>query len=231
MREKPIIRPRPWRGVKTKTAVFLPFDLPSKVLRKALLASKTREISRPYVHAYLTHDRIVVYGAVGAPLTGICMEELIASGVRDFLVLGISGSLSAEYRLGAAVSVTKAFSEEGTSRMYFSKKKTFFPEPALKRSIHSSLTARGLPYQRGVIVTTDGPFRETPSWLERNRRRGAGLVDMETSTVFALAEHHRRRAAALMIVSDELHSGTWKPGFEDPVFEHSVAAYFSLFLK
>lgn len=231
MREKPIVRPRPWRGVKVKTAVFLPFDLPSKALGKVLLASKTREVGLPYARVFLIRDRVVVYGAVGAPLTAICMEELIASGVADFLMLGIGGSLSAEYRIGAAVCVTKALAEEGTSRMYFSKKRTFFPDPGLKRKVQSSLTAQGLVYQPGVVATTDAPYRETPSWLERNRRRGAGLVDMETSAVFALAEHHRRRAAALIIVSDELFSDAWKNGLTDPSFERNVAAYLLPFLK
>lgn len=230
MKEKPIAYPTRWSGIKQKTAVFVPFDLPSRVLRKALLAGKPREMTLPYAKAYLTPDQVVIYGAVGAPLTAICMEELIVSGVREFLVLGVCGSLNEEYRIGAAVCVTKALSEDGTTRMYHSKKRTFLPSPELNRKIHSGLTVRGLAYQPGVVVTIDAPYRETPAWLRRNQKRGAGLVDMEAAAVFAVAEHYGLRAAALLVVSDEIFTGTWQNGLSDPALEKGLADHLAPFL-
>ncbi len=231
MREKPIVLPRRWRGVHHKTAVFLPFDLPAQPLRKALASRGAKEIRIPYARVFLTPSRVVVYGAVGAPLTAICMEELGSSGVKDFLLLGIAGSLREDYRIGAIVCATKALAEDGTSRAYFAEKRTFLPAPDLRRSLQVRLTRAGLAYEPGVVVTSDALYRETPAWLERNRRRGACLVDMETSALLAVAEHHRLRAAALLVVSDELFSGTWTNGVEDPKFERNVVAAFLPFLE
>jgi purine-nucleoside phosphorylase len=53
---------------------------------------------------------------------------------------------------------------------------------------------------------------------------------METSAVFALAEFHRREAASLMIVSDELSSGSWRHGFFETGLEESVRRHFLPFL-
>jgi uridine phosphorylase len=230
LRERSIVLPGRWRNVRRKTAVFLPFDPPAGPLRKALAARGAKEIAAPYARVFLTPDRVVVYGAVGAPLTAICMEELMASGVRDFLMLGIGGSLRDDYPIGAIVCATKALAEEGTSRAYFAKKRTFLPAPDLKRGLQARLTRSGLAYEPGVVVTTDAVYRETPSWLERNRRRGACLVDMETSAVLAVAEHHHRRAAALLVVSDELFTGSWRNGIDDPRFAGNIVAAFLPFL-
>jgi uridine phosphorylase len=230
LREKPIVAPRRWRGVRSKRAVFVPFDLPSKVVRKLICARKPKETALGYARVFISPDQVVVYGAVGAPVTVICMEELIASGVREFLVLGVCGSLSEDYPIGTAVSITKALSEEGTSRAYFSKKRTFFPSPGLKLKVQARLTSQGLSYKPGVIVTTDAPYRETHAWLKRNQRRGAGLVDMEVSAVFAAAEHFGLKAAALLVVSDELFSGDWTTGFSHPKLEKSLTDHLSPFL-
>jgi uridine phosphorylase len=199
-------------------------------VRKLICARKPKETGLGYARVFIAPDQVVVYGAVGAPVTVICMEELIASGVREFLVLGMCGSLCEEYPIGAAVSITKALSEEGTSRAYFSKKRTFFPSASLKLKVQARLTSQGLSYKQGVIVTTDAPYRETPAWLKRNQRRGAGLVDMEVSAVFAAAEHFGLKAAALLVVSDELFSGDWTTGFSHPKLEKSLADHLSPFL-
>lgn len=230
MKEKSIVYPERWKKIAHKRAVFVPFDLPSGVLRKGVLAGSPKEIGSPYGRVYLCPDQVVIFGAIGAPVTALCMEDLIASGVREFLILGICGSLRPEYRLGTAVCITKAIAEEGTSRMYFSKKRTFAPAPALKRLVQVRLTARGRTYLPGIIVTTDAPYRETPTWVRRNQKRGAGVVDMETSAVFSVAEFHGVRAAALMVVSDELFSGTWTSGFGDPRLEKSLADHLLPFL-
>jgi uridine phosphorylase len=230
VREKSIVTPSPWRGLKARRAVFVPFDLPGRTLHRAVVAGKPREISRPYARAYLGGDRVTIYGALGAPLTAIIMEELIASGVKEFLLLGVGGSLSEDLVIATPVCVTKAFSEEGTSRMYHSQKRAFFPSPQLKRMVQLGLTARGQTYEPGVVVTVDAPYRETASWVRRNRRRGAVLVDMETSAVFSVAEHHGCRAASLLVVSDELVTGTWKNGLSDPRLDRAVSDCLAPFL-
>ena len=211
--------------------MFVPFDLPSGILHRAVIARHPKEICSPYGRVYFCLDQVVVFGAVGAPVTALCMEDLIASGVKEFLILGVCGSLRPDFRIGTAVCITKAIAEEGTSRMYHPLKRTFAPAPALKRRIQLGLTAHGRTYRPGVIVTTDAPYRETPSWVERNRRRGAEVVDMETSAVFSVAEFHGVRAAALMVVSDELFTGTWTSGFSDPRLKSGLADHLLPFLS
>jgi purine-nucleoside phosphorylase len=54
---------------------------------------------------------------------------------------------------------------------------------------------------------------------------------METSAVFSLAEFHGIRAASLQIVTDELSTGKWKPGFSSPQVKDRVKDYFLPLLR
>ena len=71
---------------------------------------------------------------------------------------------------------------------------------------------------RGPVWTTDAPFRETPAKVSDYQRRGALAVEMECSALFTVAAFRAVSAAALLVVSDELSSLTWRPGFRDPRF-------------
>jgi len=76
----------------------------------------------------------------------------------------------------------------------------------------------GLAVSIGGVWTTDAVFRESPDKIERFRALGAVAVDMEASALFTVAAFLEIKAAALLVVSDELSSLTWRPGFNHPQF-------------
>jgi uridine phosphorylase len=212
-----IVRPRrlAWAAGIEKV-IYIPWDL-----RSALFASDLRNLgpARRYEmfgQVFRLGNGAALYGATTAPLACIALEPLILMGVKEILLLGFCGSLHAGFRVGDAVSVSKAFAGEGTSRHYLPGRRRFLPSGPLRASLESTLKANGLEFKTGTIISTDAPYRETPVWLRGAIQRGAQTVDMETSAVFALAEYHRIRAASLQVVSDELFTGSWKSGFDDP---------------
>ena len=128
------------------------------------------------------------------------------------------------------MSVKDAYSEEGTSTHYFPRKRHFSPSSSLKARVENTLSEQGLPFVNGSIVSTDAPFRETQQWIDKNREKGIGFVDMETSAVFALATFYGIEAAALHVVSDQLASSSHNVGFHTLKLEQNVQKYFMPFI-
>ncbi len=226
MRTASLITSKPVRGISVDKVFYVPCDIPSGLLACALKKHARAEKKFEFGLLYEFGESLVLFQALGAPVAGLALERLIASGVKEITILGFCGSLSGRFRIADVASVPRAFSEEGTSRHYFPRKREFSASPALKKGLENALRSSGLEFKTGTIVSTDAPCRETKSWLRRNQNRGAELVDMETSAVFSLAEFHGIKAASLQIVSDELSSGTWKPAFRSPLVEQKVKDYF-----
>ena len=228
--DRPMIIPSGSRSPSVRRAVCVPADTPSYLIDR-FLSRKTRPADRPpFVRLYRRGETAIVTRFIGAPLAVMNLESLIASGAQEIVFLGFCGSLSPRLPMLSAVSPLQAVSQEGTSRHYFVRRRNFRPHAGLRKRLEDSLRCRGLPFVQGTVVTTDAPFRETASWLAEMKKRGAAAVDMELAAVFALAEYRSVRAAALMIVSDEVHSETWTRAFRRPEFEATVERYFLPFL-
>jgi purine-nucleoside phosphorylase len=225
-----IVRPKPIKGFQKQSVVYIPFDPPSQIIKKEIRKSSLKEIKMDPGTLFLLKDKIVLYHVLGAPAACFSLERLIATGAQKILMLGFCGSLNASFRIYDAVSISKAFSHEGTSKHYFSRRKVFYPTCFLKNSVEGRLQALNLPLASGSVVSTDAPFRETKCWLTAMQEKGIDLVDMEASAVFAIAEFYRIEAAALLVVSDELFSGKWKCEFLRSELEQKIRGYFFPFI-
>ncbi len=226
MKTASLVAPKPVRGVDVEKVFYIPCDIPSGLIASALKKHAHARKEFEFGMLYDFGENLVLFKALGAPLAALALERLIASGVKEIILLGFCGSLAGRFKIADVSSILRAFSEEGTSRHYFSRKRLFHASPALKEGLEKAMHSSGLDLKTGTIVSTDAPYRETISWLRRNQNRGAELVDMETSAVFSLAEFHKIRAASIQIVSDELSSGTWRTAFGSPVIEQRVKDYF-----
>jgi len=230
MQDEAIVKPRPLKKFQRKRTLYIPFDFPDGLLLSSFQKYILKEMDLGYGRLFLFKDKIILYKSVGAPAAVLALESLIASGTREIITLGICGSLNSGLRLLEAAVISKAFSEEGTSRHYFPEKKIFHSSSALNNLIEKTLAAEGLSFHKGSVVSTDAPFRETKSWLTRMQERGVDLVDMEASAVFALAEYHRIEAAALRIISDELYRKKWRTGFRFLRMRRRMKDYFLPFI-
>lgn len=229
-RNDAILKPWSFKGFKRKRVIYFPVDSPSQFLLNTLKRKAIKETKNMgYGMFFLLKDKVILYQSIGAPAAVLSLEGLIASGAKEIILLGFSGSLNPEFQIGSVVSISKAFSEEGTSRHYFPRKRYFKPSDTLKNVVEKIIYSHSLSFLEGSIVSTDAPFRETKSWLKKNQKKRIGLVDMETSAVFALAEFRGVESAALTIVSDEIWSGKWKKDFSSSL-EEKMAEYFLPFI-
>lgn len=229
-KEEGIIKPQPIKGFGQRTVIYIPVDLPSLTIQKVLKKRAKKTKTTPLGQLYGFENRAVLSQCVGAPLAVLMLERLIISGAQEIIILGFCGALDEHTDIGEAVSVTEAASEEGTSKHYFPRKKLFRASSRLRARVENTLSERRLSFVNGPVVSTDAPFRETRSWLDRNKARGIGFVDMETSAVFALADFYGIQAAALHLVSDQLTLSSHQMGLDSLKLARNTQKFFFPFI-
>jgi uridine phosphorylase len=170
--------------------------------------------------------RISVAGPMmGAPYAVALMETLIAWGARSFLFFGWCGAISPEVGIGDIIVPTGALIDEGTS-LHYDGTTGGVSEASddTAKQIRQLLSRLGLSFREGLVWSTDAPFRETPGKIDAARTRGACAVEMETSALFTVGRHRKVSVGAVLAVSDDLSSLTWKPGFKDKRFRDARRA-------
>jgi uridine phosphorylase len=156
--------------------------------------------------------------AVGAPMAVLTLEKLIALGARRIIVYGWCGSLHDTVRTGDVLLPTWSISNEGTSNHYPLSSR---PEShaGTRQLLKDLLTGSGLTVRCGPVWTTDAPYRESVSQVHRLGRQCVLGVDMEYAALVAAAAFRKIELTAVLLVSDELWSGTWNPGFRTKGFK------------
>ncbi|MCW0212056.1 MAG: nucleoside phosphorylase [Pseudonocardia sp.] len=152
----------------------------------------------------------VMQPGIGAPLSVIFLEQLIAMGVRRVVAVGGCGSLVPELTLGHAVVVDSALRDEGTSFHYLPAGRVVDADPAGVRVLASTLEDEGVPYVTARTWTTDAVFRETRTRVERRREEGCVVVEMEASALISVARHRGIALAHLLLAGDSLAGEAWE---------------------
>jgi len=221
-----IVKPRPMHEFSRKLLVYIPMDSPRRLIGEKLEALAIKKKKTPYSNLFLLENKTVIFDCVSAPLAALSLEPLIAAGAEKILLLGFCGSLTPEHKIGDAVSIIRAYSEEGTSRHYRPRRRYFEPSKSLRNQIENTLRQSGLAFNQASVVSTDAPYRESLSWLVEKRQKHLDCVDMEASAVFSVSDFYGLDSAALMIVSDEISPEGWSPGFHKPEIDDSIKNYF-----
>ncbi len=150
---------------------------------------------------------------IGAPVTAIVVEELIAIGVRRFVIAGTAGALSPALGIGDTIVCSDAIRDEGVSHHYLDAAEDVRPSPGLTTDLRGALHAAGISFTEGPTWTIDAPYRETIAEARHYRDAGVLTVEMEAASLFAVATHRGVEAAAAFVVSDSLAELEWNPQF------------------
>lgn len=157
---------------------------------------------------------------LGAPYAAMAVETLIAWGVEKILFFGWCGAVRQSVSIGEVVVPESALIDEGTSPNYSDRQDL----PAIANSqmlatIKGELRIRDHHFHSGPVWSTDAVYRETAEKVRHFRAKGALGVEMETAAIFSVARFRSVAAGAVLIVSDELSTLTWRPGFRMPQFK------------
>jgi uridine phosphorylase len=175
-------------------------------------------ISRLYTAAGREPDVCLAGPVIGAPYAAMVAETLIAWGAQTILFIGWCGAVSPDLTIGDLVVPTAAVIDEGTSPHYVAGVSTACPCALLTHQVAEACAAEGGCARTGSVWTTDAIFRETRDEVARHQQDGVLAVEMECSALFTVGGFRGVEVAALLVVSDDLSSLTWHPGFKDPRF-------------
>lgn len=179
--------------------------------------------SKIFVGNLAGRDIAMVGPMLGAPYAVMILEKLAVLGAQKVLFLGWCGSVQEKVCIGDFIIPEQAVIGEGTSRYYASVCDTTRSEasPMVIKAIEQQCAQHGPSIHKGPVWSTDAPYRETSRQVLWLRGEGVLGVDMEVSAVFTVGRFRHLKTGALLVVSDELASLKWQPGFTSQKFNRA----------
>jgi uridine phosphorylase len=130
----------------------------------------------------------IVGCAVGAPFAVLVAEEMFASGCTLLLSITSAGKVRSQVGAPRYLVLSKALRDEGTSDRYLPSGDYAKIRDGLLAILQVHLAESPVLLGTGTSWTTDAPFRETASAINRARDRGAMCVEMEAAALYAFAQ-------------------------------------------
>lgn len=142
---------------------------------------------------------------LGAPMLGILMEVLKKLGIEKIIGIGWVAKIGQNVEIEDLFIPCKAYSLEGTTKMYFGNKRVFFPDRKLYIWLTSKLKETKIEYKRGNLLSVDAPFIfEKHEQIINKWKQKVECMDMETSCLFGLGKFLKIQTVALHFVVDEV---------------------------
>ena len=148
----------------------------------------------------------------GAPAMAMKLEVLIALGVREFVFIGLAGSLQEEVQPGDICLCNEALCDDGTSPCYVVTETTK-PNQTLLNKLARALKANHQNFHIGRNWTTDAIFRETKAEIKHYQQHDVLTVEMETAAFYAVCQKRKVKAVAAFGISDKLYNYKWETCF------------------
>jgi len=164
-------------------------------LTDALVAARTARPCPAWACFHTTLFRVEVDGQVcgliprtiGGPYAVLIAEQLAVSGAAVVLGLTSAGGIADELPIPSVVVADAALRDEGTSYHYLPPGERVEARPELANYLVAAAGEVGLPIRRGLVWTTDAPYRETAAAVADRRARGALAVEMQAASLFAFS--------------------------------------------
>lgn len=215
--------------------VLLPGD-PARVPLVAELWDEARHVAtnREYVTYTGTYRGTPISctsTGIGAPSTGIAMEELARCGATTFIRIGTAGTVQDYVRNGDMAIFDSAARYDGASHLYAPPE---FPAVASHDVVTAAVQAArelGLAHHVGTTRSADTFYAGHPrpgssfngywqsNWahfFEDLKRMNVVAAEMEASLIFVLARVWGLRAGGVSVVLDNMFEVTGQTGDFDP---------------
>lgn len=132
----------------------------------------------------------VVARTIGGSYAVLVAEQLLVCGAKVIIGLTSAGRVSKKTPVPSAVVADGALRDEGTSFHYLAPSRTVESNRCLADALSRSLSIETLPLVRGMVWTTDAPYRETAEQLNRYASEDVLAVEMQAASMFAFGQHH-----------------------------------------
>jgi uridine phosphorylase len=156
----------------------------------------------------------ILFG-LGAPLSSLLFERLIIRGIKKFITVGISGSIS-EGKAGDIYLCNKSIRDEGVSYHYEKAAKYAYPTESLNNKIKDSFKSNNIKFKEGSSWTTDAGYKESKKKARKYREEGTACIDMESAALFTIAKYRNVQISSIFILSDFVDKDfNWFPKFHE----------------
>ena len=179
-------------------------------------------------HFYLlnVYGRHVVFymSPIGSCQAGNALIEVLwQTGIKKLIIFGSAGALDSEVTNGKFVIPTEAYRDEGMSYHYAPA--SDFISINNCDTIAAVFDKLNYPYVKGRIWTTDAPYRETKTAVEKRKSEGCIAVDMEAAGIQAVCDFYGMDLYCFVVTGDILDKEKYMPeGLTDA--NHAVNKFF-----
>jgi len=157
---------------------------------------------------------------IGAPVSAIITENVIAAGATSVVMLGGCGCLQESISPDTVILPTRSIRDEGVSYHYVPDSEPVRATTSLVDSLADSLSAAGFDTERGTTWTTSAMYRETIPEIDKYQRDGVVSLCMESAAIWAVCQYRGVDTATVHGVGDYLTPDDWIPesdGEKDPI--------------
>lgn len=163
-----------------------------------------------YKICYKGTDIAFYTSTVGAPACVSEFEEIIAMGVKKFVLFGSCGVLDDDKVKDKIIVPVSAVRDEGTSYHYIAPSAEIEADPHSVRILERVLADCGYLYIKGKTWTSDAIYRETLPVIWERRNEGCLAVEMECASMLAAAKYRNIPFIQFLYGADNLSSDTWE---------------------
>lgn len=159
---------------------------------------------KPIYAIEINGKEIVFYlSSIGACLAGIDIIEMQwQTGVKNLIIFGSCGALDSETINGKYIIPTQAYRDEGMSYHYAPP--ADYMEIKNSERLAEIFEELRLPFVKGRVWTTDAPYRETKTAVEKRKNDGCLAVEMELAGVQAVCDFHEIELYSFVMTGDVL---------------------------
>ena len=146
----------------------------------------------------------IIGNAVGASFAVLLAEELFVCGCELLVSVTSAGQVLKVADPPYFVLIEKALRDEGTSYHYLPSSMYSHVLPELLPLLDRVAAGKPARLYRGATWTTDAPFRETATAIERCRELSILGVEMEAAALYAFAQARRKPVICLAHVTNTM---------------------------
>ena len=181
-------------------------------LKDAKLVNETRGMLG-FTGTWNGHPVTIQGSGMGMPSLSIYVNELIRDyDAKTLIRIGSCGGMQPDVKIRDVIIAMTASTITSPSSGIF-REVNFAPNAdwSLLRAAVDAAEKKGTPTHVGGIYSSDVFYDERPDLNEQMTRHGILGVEMEAAELYTLAARYRRRALAVLTVSDHLQTGEALP--------------------
>jgi uridine phosphorylase len=142
--------------------------------------------------------------AVGASFAVLVAEQLFAAGCEFLVSITSSGQIEPRDDPPYFVLIERALRDEGTSYHYRHLETYAHLDSGLQEAVINASERVSQPVYAGATWTTDAPFRETETAIERARSEDILAVEMEAAALYTFATVRNQPVVCFAHVTNQM---------------------------